>query len=87
MPPLYGLEDYDRCLQANPDVVATYCLVKTIIMPDDTSKIWGYIMVKAGIHFESYQTSLTAIFNFLFRNIRAVKKWITCTISWSVEYA
>uniref|UniRef100_A0A4Y0BK97 Acyl_transf_3 domain-containing protein n=1 Tax=Anopheles funestus TaxID=62324 RepID=A0A4Y0BK97_ANOFN len=42
MPPLYLYDDYDRCLEEFP-VRATYCLVDSWIVPNDTIPLWSVI--------------------------------------------
>uniref|UniRef100_A0A182JNH5 Uncharacterized protein n=1 Tax=Anopheles christyi TaxID=43041 RepID=A0A182JNH5_9DIPT len=42
MPPLYLYDDYDRCLEEFP-VRATYCLVDSWIVPNDTNPLWSVI--------------------------------------------
>lgn len=41
MPPLYLLDDYDRCLQESPDIKGTYCYVRALIKPNSSSEIWN----------------------------------------------
>uniref|UniRef100_A0A182NJB8 Acyltransferase 3 domain-containing protein n=1 Tax=Anopheles dirus TaxID=7168 RepID=A0A182NJB8_9DIPT len=42
MPPLYLYDDYDRCLEEFP-FGATYCLVDSWIVPNDTIPLWSVI--------------------------------------------
>uniref|UniRef100_A0A182MS93 Acyltransferase 3 domain-containing protein n=1 Tax=Anopheles culicifacies TaxID=139723 RepID=A0A182MS93_9DIPT len=42
MPPLYLYDDYDRCLEEFP-VRATYCLVDSWIVPNDSIPLWSVI--------------------------------------------
>lgn len=47
MPPLYELEDFDRCMQEKVPKVQKniYCYTRTQIKPNDTSDLWQYIQV------------------------------------------
>lgn len=46
MPPLYLMDDYDRCLdQGSAKVKAVYCYTRTQIKPNDTSPLWKIIEV------------------------------------------
>lgn len=42
MPPLYLYDDYDRCLDEFPGR-ATYCLVDSWIVPNDSAPLWSVI--------------------------------------------
>uniref|UniRef100_A0A1Y9J0F2 Acyltransferase 3 domain-containing protein n=1 Tax=Anopheles quadriannulatus TaxID=34691 RepID=A0A1Y9J0F2_ANOQN len=42
MPPLYLYDDYDRCLDEFPER-ATYCLVDSWIVPNDSAPLWSVI--------------------------------------------
>lgn len=44
IPPLYKLDDYDKCVKSS-DAPVIYCLVKSNIQPDDTSDNWKLIKV------------------------------------------
>ncbi|XP_058463025.1 nose resistant to fluoxetine protein 6-like [Malaya genurostris] len=44
MPRLTEFDDYDRCLEEPPpDKVATYCLVRLVLKPDNRSELWQTI--------------------------------------------
>uniref|UniRef100_A0A182UXI0 Acyltransferase 3 domain-containing protein n=1 Tax=Anopheles merus TaxID=30066 RepID=A0A182UXI0_ANOME len=43
MPPLYLYDDYDRCLDEFPER-ATYCLVDSWIVPNDSAPLWSVIV-------------------------------------------
>lgn len=45
MPALYKLDDYDKCMLELPNQRSTYCLVKTVIKPDNDSEIWKIVQV------------------------------------------
>lgn len=44
IPPLYKLEDYEKCVEST-DAPVIYCLVKSNIQPDDNSDNWNLIKV------------------------------------------
>lgn len=45
LPQLYVYHDYDRCMVSSSDSVdATYCIVETVIQPNDSSSIWNLIV-------------------------------------------
>ncbi|XP_055604209.1 nose resistant to fluoxetine protein 6-like [Uranotaenia lowii] len=44
MPRLSEFDDYDECLQGAPDGnVASYCLVRVVLKPDNSSELWKQI--------------------------------------------
>ncbi|XP_065082172.1 nose resistant to fluoxetine protein 6-like [Ochlerotatus camptorhynchus] len=43
MPKLFQYEYYDDCLFADPEVEATYCMVRAVIKPDNGSELWRLI--------------------------------------------
>jgi len=43
MPPLYDLDDYDRCLQEFDGQGSTYCFVRAEVQPDDSMASWRAI--------------------------------------------
>lgn len=45
MPPLYLLDDYDRCMEEYPNIQSTYCYARSLIKPNESSELWGYIKV------------------------------------------
>lgn len=46
MPPLYLMDDYDRCLdEGSAKLKAVYCYTRTQIKPNDTSPLWKIIEV------------------------------------------
>lgn len=47
MPPLYELDDYDRCMmgQAHPEKEGIYCYTKALIQPNSSVEIWNIINV------------------------------------------
>lgn len=45
MPPLYLLDDYDRCMEEYPNIKSTYCYARSLIKPNESSELWGYIKV------------------------------------------
>ena len=45
MPPLYKMDDYDRCMEEFSNKPATYCYVTSVIKPNDSSTLWHTIKV------------------------------------------
>ncbi|KAJ6641727.1 Nose resistant to fluoxetine protein 6 [Pseudolycoriella hygida] len=43
MPPLYEMDDYDRCMEEFPNLSNVYCYTRTQIKPNATSALWLYI--------------------------------------------
>lgn len=43
MPPLYDLDDYDRCLQELNGQASTYCFVRAEVQPDESVAAWRAI--------------------------------------------
>jgi len=43
MPPLYDLDDYDRCLQEFDGQGSTYCFVRAEVQPDESVASWRAI--------------------------------------------
>ncbi|XP_017054397.1 nose resistant to fluoxetine protein 6 [Drosophila ficusphila] len=43
MPPLYDLDDYDRCLQEFDGQSSTYCFVRAEVQPDESVAAWRAI--------------------------------------------
>ncbi|XP_055623466.1 nose resistant to fluoxetine protein 6-like [Toxorhynchites rutilus septentrionalis] len=55
MPKLAELDDYDRCLEGAPaGDVATYCSVRVVIEPNNSSKIWHLIESFSSDHKRHY---------------------------------
>lgn len=50
MPPIFLMDDYDRCLvEGSAKVKAVYCYTRTQIKPNDTSPLWKIIEVNFNI--------------------------------------
>ncbi|KAG4081172.1 hypothetical protein HA402_014620 [Bradysia odoriphaga] len=45
MPPIYELEDYDRCMEEFPNNKNIYCYARTQIKPNEKSELWLYIQI------------------------------------------
>lgn len=45
MPPLYEMDDYDRCMEEFPNIKSTYCYTRTQIKPNESSELWLYVQV------------------------------------------
>lgn len=47
MPPLYQMDDYDRCFGENPptDTKVVYCYARSQIQPNESSEVWEIIQV------------------------------------------
>lgn len=47
MPPLYQMDDYDRCFGENPptDEKVVYCFARSQIQPNESSEVWDIIQV------------------------------------------
>lgn len=47
MPPIYELEDYDKCMfgQLHPEKEGVYCFTKSLIQPNSTVDIWRIVNV------------------------------------------
>lgn len=47
MPPLYELDDYDKCMfgREHPEKEGVYCITKTLIQPNSSSDIWKVVHV------------------------------------------
>lgn len=43
MPPLYDLDDYDRCLHEFSGQSTTYCFVRAEVQPDESASAWRAI--------------------------------------------
>ncbi|XP_055620346.1 nose resistant to fluoxetine protein 6-like [Toxorhynchites rutilus septentrionalis] len=43
MPKMFEFENYDDCLYSDPEVKATYCVVKAVIKPNASSELWKTI--------------------------------------------
>lgn len=57
MPPMHKVDDYDDCFLKIPDgAKATYCMVTSLIKPNDSSPIWQIVHVSAMISFEFRRT-------------------------------
>lgn len=61
MPPLYEMDDYDRCMDEFPNVTNTYCYTRTQIKPNATSDLWLYIQVNiVDIYYSQYIDAVEA---------------------------
>lgn len=46
MPPMHKVDDYDECFLQIPDgAKATYCMVTSLIKPNESSPIWQIVHV------------------------------------------
>lgn len=46
MPPMHRVDDYDECFLQIPDgAKATYCMVTSLIKPNESSPIWQIVHV------------------------------------------
>lgn len=47
MPPMARVDDYDKCFLNIPEgTKATYCMVTSLIKPNETSDIWRIVNVR-----------------------------------------
>lgn len=47
MPPMARMDDYDRCFLDIPEgATATFCMVTSLIKPNESSDIWNIINVR-----------------------------------------
>lgn len=46
MPPMARLDDFDKCfLDIAPDAKATYCMITSLLKPNESSDIWRIVNV------------------------------------------
>lgn len=46
MPPMHAVDDYDDCFLKIPEgKLATYCMVTSLIKPNDSAPIWKIVEV------------------------------------------
>lgn len=64
MPPLYQLEDYDRCMfgQAHPEKQGIYCFTKTLIQPNKSLDVWNIIDVSNIVPTKYYMIKFSVSF-------------------------
>ncbi|XP_058123123.1 nose resistant to fluoxetine protein 6-like [Anopheles ziemanni] len=43
MPRVFHFDDYDECLRDDPSVPGVYCMVKAIVQPNESSRVWNVI--------------------------------------------
>lgn len=48
MPPLYLMDDFERCFEQDPSVRNVYCYVRSQIKPNESSPLWKTIEVNTG---------------------------------------
>lgn len=47
MPAISRLDDYDKCfLDIEPGAKATYCMITSLIRPNESSEIWQIVDVR-----------------------------------------
>lgn len=47
MPPMARMDDYDKCfLDVEPGTKATYCMITSLIKPNESSEIWQIVNVR-----------------------------------------
>ncbi|KFB44408.1 AGAP005146-PA-like protein [Anopheles sinensis] len=43
MPPVFHFDDYDECLRDDSSAAGVYCMVKAVIQPNESSRVWNVI--------------------------------------------